>query len=419
MAAEGTQQFIHTLANGLTLVAERIPAVRSAAMTFLVPAGAASDPAGASGSATVLADWILRGAGKRNSRELTAYLDGLGVSRSSHAETVFLRLSATMLGKNLLAVLPVYGDIVQRPMLPEEGFGPAVDLAIQQLESIEDEPSHKLSLLLRERHFGFPFGRPNVGVKDDLEKLVAEGLRADFHKRFTPAGAILAVAGMFNWEDLVKAVEEAFGGWTAVAAPALVQQAAPRGVMHVTQETNQSQIGLAFDTIAESHPDSILLQTAMNVLSGGMGARLFTEIREKQGLCYSVQAGYSSLKHAGAIFGYSGTSPERAQRTLDSFIVELKRMAAGITADELERARIGMKSRVIMQGESSGARAGALAHDFFHRGRTRTLDELRELIEGVTLERVNVFLAANPVPSAGEPGRLTVVTIGPAELRVG
>jgi predicted Zn-dependent peptidase len=114
---------------------------------------------------------------------------------------------------------------------------------------------------------------------------------------------------MFNWEDLVKAVEEAFGGWTAGAAPALVPQAAPRGVVHVTQETNQSQIGLAFDTIPEAHPDSILMQTAMNVLSGGMGARLFTVIREKQGMCYSVQAGYSSLKHTGAIFGYSGTSP--------------------------------------------------------------------------------------------------------------
>ena len=154
------------------------------------------------------------------------------------------------------------------------------------------------------------------------------------------------------------------------------------------------------------------MQTAMNVLSGGMGARLFTEIREKQGLCYSVQAGYTSLKKTGAIFGYSGTSPDRAQKTLDSFIVELNRLTKGITQDEFDRAKIGMKSRVIMQGESSGARAGALAHDFYHRGRTRTLDELKELIEGVSLERVNAFLAANPVK------QLTVVTIGPEELNV-
>ncbi len=151
--SETSQQFIHTLANGLTVVAERIPGVRSAAMTFLVPAGAASDPIGAAGSATVLSDWILRGAGKRDSRELTSYLDGLGVQRSASADNVFLRFSAAMLGKNLLAVLPVYGDIVREPHLPEEGFDPSVDLAMQQLDAIEDEPSHKLSFVVARAAF--------------------------------------------------------------------------------------------------------------------------------------------------------------------------------------------------------------------------------------------------------------------------
>jgi predicted Zn-dependent peptidase len=90
----------------------------------------------------------------------------------------------------------------------------------------------------------------------------------------------------------------------------------------------------------------------------------------------------------------------------------LKRLTKGVTADEIERAKIGMKSRVIMQGESSGARAGALAYDFYQRGRTRTLDELRELIESATLPKVNAFLAANPVKE------LTIVTIGPQQLNV-
>ena len=407
---EKPEQHTHTLTNGLTLLGERMPGVRSAAMTLLVPAGAAGDPDGRSGGASVLSDWILRGAGTRDSRALTGYLDGLGVQRSSHAETVFMRFSAAMLGKNLLAVLPVYADIVQRPHLPEDGFAPALDLALQQLDAIEDEPSHKLSLLLRERHYPFPFGRPTVGKREDLEALTAKGLRESYQKRFTPQGAILAVAGMFNWNDLVKSVEECFGKWKAQPPVTQAEKPPLRGNLHVEQATNQSQIGLAWDSVADAHPDSILVQTAMNVLSGGMGARLFTEIREKQGLCYSVHAGYASLKKTGAIFGYSGTSPDRAQRTLDSFIVELHRLAKGITADELDRSKIGMKSRVIMQGESSGARAGAIAYDFYHRGRTRTLDELRDLIEAVTLERVNAYLAANPVK------QLTVVTIGPGAL---
>ncbi len=406
-------QYLHPLANGLTLLGESIPAVRSAAITLLVPAGAALDRPGESGSASVLSDWILRGAGTRDSRALTGYLDGLGVQRSVQAETVFLRFSAALLGKNLGAVLPVYADIVQRPMLPEDGFDPSLDLALQQLDAIEDEPSHKLSLLLRERHYPSPWGRPTVGRREELETLTAAKVRANYQSGFTPQGAILAVAGLFDWPQLVAAVEADFGPWKPQAPALPAETPAVRGNLHVTQETNQSQIGLAWDAVADAHPDSILLQTAMNVLSGGMGARLFTEIREKQGLCYSVHAGYASLKKQGAVFGYAGTSPDRAQRTLDSYIVELKRLDQGIAADELDRAIIGMKSRVIMQGESSGARAGALAYDFYHRGRTRTLEEMRELIEGVTLPRVNDFLVANPVRE------LTVVTIGPEPLTCG
>jgi predicted Zn-dependent peptidase len=411
-APDKPTQYLHTLSNGFTLVAEFIPAVRSAAVTLLVPAGAASDPADQSGNATVLADWMLRGAGDRDNRALTAHLDGLGVQRSLGAETVFLRLAGAMLGKNLLAVLPVFADIVRRPMLPDDGFEPAVDLALQQLDAIEDEPSHKLSLLLRERHYPFPFGRPSAGKRDDLEALTADRLRDDCRARLTPQDGILAVAGQFEWPPLVAAVEKQFGEWKPLTPATLEILPGPRGNVHITQETNQSQIGLAWDAVPDNHPDSILLQAAMNVLSGGMGARLFTEIREKQGLCYSVHAGYASFKKQGAIFGYSGTAPDRAQQTLDSFIHELRRFEAGVTQEELDRAKIGMKSRVIMQGESSGARSGAIAHDFYHRGRTRTLDELRDLIDSITLKRVNEFLAANPVKE------MTVVTIGPTALEV-
>jgi len=411
-AGETTEQFCHVLANGLTLVAERMPSVRSAAMALLAPAGAMNDPEGAGGSAAVLSDWLLRGAGSRDSHALTGYLDGLGVQRSSQADTVFLRFTASMLAKNLLAVLPVYGDIVRQPHLPEEGFGPACDLAMQQIDAIEDEPSHKLGLLLRECHYDYPYGRPSVGVRGELERLTSAALRRDFQLRVGPQGSILAVAGLFNWAELKAAVEQSFGSWAPQAPVAVATRPAPRGLTHIAQETNQVQIGLAFDTVREADPLSIVVQTVLNVLSGGMGARLFTEIREKQGLCYSVHAGYHSLRNQAAVFGYAGSAPERAQQTLDSFLVELQRLRAGITPAELERAIIGMKSRVIMQGESSGARAGALVYDYYQRGHTRTLAAVRQTIEQVTLEQVNAFLADQAL------GQLTVVTIGPRPLTV-
>ncbi|MEI8195488.1 MAG: pitrilysin family protein, partial [Phycisphaerae bacterium] len=343
-----TVQHTATLANGLQLVAEQMPHVRSVAMSLLIPAGAATDPDNAGGAANVLSDWMLRGAGKRDSRELTSYLDDLGVQRGSTAETIFLRFSAAMLSSKLLQVLPVYGEIVQQPMLPDDGFAPSVDLAIQQIKSIEDEPAQKLYLLLRGQHYDYPLGRCGAGIQSELEALTAAALRADFQRRVGPENAILALAGNFDWPTVKDCVEKVFGGWARRPAPAIIPRPAPRGCKQVIQKTNQTQIGLAFDTIPERETDSILMQAAVSVLSGGMGARLFTEIREKQGLCYSVQAGYQSFREEAAVIGYSGTAPERAQRTLDAFLVELRRLRQGVTAEELSRAIVGMKSRLLM-----------------------------------------------------------------------
>jgi len=121
-------------------------------------------------------------------------------------------------------------------------------------------------------------------VREQLEALTAERLRGDFRRRFTPRGAILSVAGLFDWDALKDQVEASFGGWRATAGDTMSGSPGPRGTFHEKQETNQVQIGLAFDSIPDSHPDSILVQTMLNVLSGGMGARLFSEVREKQGL---------------------------------------------------------------------------------------------------------------------------------------
>ncbi len=149
---------------------------------------------------------------------------------------------------------------------------------------------------------------------------------------------------------------------------------------------------------------------AVEVLSGGMSGRLFTEVREKRGLVYSVWAGYSSLRDRGSIMGYAGTSNDRAQATLDCLVSELHRMTLGVTEAELDRAKIGLKASTIMQGESTGSRAGAIAHDFFMRGRIRTLEEVTAAIDGVTVDRVNAYLKAHP------PGPFTIVTVGPKEL---
>ncbi len=404
--------FQHTFKNGLTLLAEKMPGMQSAAMTLLVPAGSASDPADRTGSSAVLSDLVLRGAGRRDNKQLTDYLDGLGLQRSASVGIHHTRFGSAALAAKVIESLAVYADIVRRPLMPESGFEPARDLALQALAGIDDEPRQKLLLALREWHFPGPYGRNSMGKKEDLERLTLEFARADFARRYQPGKAILAVAGHVEFEQLKSEVETHFGDWTGKPADAIVETPAPGNYHHINQDSEQTHIGIAYPSISENDPDYYTVRLAVEILSGGMSGRLFTEIREKRALVYNVSANYVGLHDRGSVMGYAGTSNDRAQATLDCFIVELHRLTQGVTAAELARAKTGIKASTIMSGESTSARAGAIAHDFFIRGRIRTLDEIKSAIDGITVEKVNAYLAKHP------PGPFTIVTVGPKELKM-
>ena len=400
----------HTYSNGLTLLAEKMPGMQSAAMMLLVPAGASTDPVDRSGSATVICDLVLRGAGERDSRQLTDHLDSLGLQRSSSVGIYHSRFGCSALAANVMQGIATYADILQRPHLPKPGFTAARDLALQALAGIEDEPQRKLMIKLREWHLPSPFGRNTLGQPEHLEKLTLELCKVDHSMRYQPQGAIISFAGNIDFGQLRSEVEKHFGTWQSKPLPDVQVMPPPGRYHHVEQQSEQTHIGIAYAAVPETHDDYYAARLAIEILSGGMSGRLFTEVREKRGLCYSVSASYSSLKNHGSIFGYAGTSNDRAQATLDCFVEQLHRLAEGVTDAELQRAKTGLKASTIMSGESTGARAGAIAHDYFIRGRIRTLDEIKCAIDAVDVARVNAFLRTH------KPGPFTIVTVGPREL---
>lgn len=388
-----------------------MPGVRSAAMSLIVPAGGSNDPLGKSGIATVLSELALRGAGDRDSRQLTDYLDTLGLQRSSTASIINTRLSAAALSEKVVEAIPTYADIVRRAQLREDDFEPARDLAIQSLAGIDDEPRQKLMIALRECFWPWPLGRNTMGIKSELESLTPDEVRAAYRARYVPDGAILAIAGDVDLDGFAKLAEQHFGDWAAPAPAPVAGPVLQRKYHFVEQKSEQTHIGIAYPIIDETHADYYIARLAIEALSGGMSGRLFTEIREKKGLVYSVSASYSSLPGVAGVFGYAGTSNERAQQTIDQFIVELKRLADGITQGELDRAKIGLKASTIMSGESTSSRAGAIAHDYIVRKRLRTIDEIVAAIDAITLDHVNAFLKANPADD------FTIAIVGPKELK--
>jgi predicted Zn-dependent peptidase len=394
----------------LVLLAEPNPSLESAAFTFLVPAGSAHDPNDRAGLASFVCEMVLRGAGPRDSRQFVEDLDNLGVERAESVGDSHTSYSGATLARNLLPSLAIYADVLRRPRLPADQLEAGRQLLLQELRAVEDEPSHKVMQELRRRHFPQPWGRPSTGDLPGLQATSIDEVRSAFGRLYRPNGTILGVAGRVDWEELKDQVATLLADWqlTEAPEPTLGTRGAARD--HLPHESNQTQIGIAYPSVPYRHPDYFQAWGAVGVLSGGMSARLFTEVREKRGLCYSVYASYQSLRDRGAVMCYAGTTAERAQETLDVTLGELKRLAKGIESQELNRLKARIKSALIMQQESSSARSSSIARDWYHLGRSRTLDEVAELVDGLTQESISGYLAAHP------PADFTIVTLGPQAL---
>ncbi|MFI5460301.1 MAG: M16 family metallopeptidase [Isosphaerales bacterium] len=408
----------HLFSNGLVLLAETMPGVQSAAFTLLLPAGSAYEGADGldlkGGAATMAAEWITRGAGPRDSRALLTALDTLGVSHAESAQTLHTSLAGATLGRNLEPALEIFADMARRPHLDEDEIEPIRALCSQNLRSLEDDPGTKVIYELRRRHFPDPWGRPSPGTSEGVSSLTSEELRRFLKKTYRPNGAILGVAGAIDWPRLRDTIERLFGSWAEQPEPRVAERPGGPHRDHILRETQQIQIALAYPAATVASPDYYRARAAAAILGGFSSARLFTEVREKRGLCYSVYATYEGQLDRAAMLCYAGTSADRAQQTLDVMLAEIERLGrGGVSLDELETMRAGLKSSLIMAQESSMSRSGSLASDWFFLGRVRPIEEIAAELDALTPQAVSDYATCFL-----EPRELTILTLGPSALRM-
>lgn len=399
------------LACGLTVVMEPIHAVTSVALRWLLPMGSATDPANRQGYSTLLSELIFRGAGELSSREHSDALDRLGIQRSSQIQSHHLRIDATMTADHLHDGLKLIVPMALTPALPADGLDSVRHLCLQSLESLADDPQHLVMLRVRQQHMPSPFNRTGYGEEEALKDARIEDLREFRASRCRPQHSILGIAGKIEPESLMHDLDVLLEGWDGTTDDPQELEPGRRGVATLTQSTSQVHIAVAFDAPREADDDAILERLAIGVLSGSTSGRLFTEVRQKRSLCYSVGASYGSGRDHGLVTMYAGTTPERAQETLDVSLAEILRLKQGVEQAEFNRVVTGLKSHLIMQGESTPARATTIALDQFRIGRARSLTDIAHEIDSVNLDKLNDYLARR------EYGEFTITSIGPVELK--
>ncbi len=396
----------------MVLVGEPTRSFESAAFTFLLPAGCSHDPPNRAGLAMLTGDMLLRGAGVRDSRAWVSELENLGVERGESVGVSQSNYYGATLSVNLSAALELFADMLRRPQLPANQLEAGRSVCLQELRAIDDEPSQKLMIELRRRRYPDPWGRSSHGDEASLRAAKLDDVR-EFHTRhYRPGGTILALAGNFDWPRMCDHVERLFGDWEPNEVAPLVTKNGQVKNGHITFESNQSHVGIAYPTIPYKHPDYFQAWAAVGVLSSGSSSRLFTEVRERRGLCYTVYASLHTQRDRASVLCYAGTTQERAQETLDVTVRELLRLGEGIEQCELDRLKARIKSSLIMQQESTSSRSGAIARDWYHLGRARTLDEVGQLADALSADSINAYLQKNP------PRDLLVVTLGPEPLEV-
>lgn len=401
------------LSCGMTLIIEPMSGVRSAAVSWLIPTGAGRDPLDKQGLSAMWSELLMRGAGTLSSRDQADAFDMLGSARSIDGGVMTMRIGLTAMGSRVIDALPLIADIVLRPTFAEDAIQPARELALQDLASLKDDPQERVALLAKARHSPPPLDRSGLGTVEGLNAITRDDLVSLWNAHAKPGTSIMGIAGDVNPDALIATLEALTKGWTGTSAEPSLEAAPIGGYAHETEQTNQVHIILMHEAPPEPHPDSMLERLAISVLSGGMSGRLFTEVREKRALCYSVGAGYAPDRDIGIVSAYVGTTPERAQASLDVLASEMHRLGTPegrVTQEEFDKARIGLKSGLVFAGESSAARAGALAADVRKLGRPRTLDELAARIDAITLDQLNAYVARRSM------GRVTVQTLGPAPL---
>ncbi|MCH2133875.1 MAG: insulinase family protein [Phycisphaerales bacterium] len=389
---------------------EPIASVSSCSIHWVVPAGTAYDNEERVGVSTILSEMLLRGAAERDSRRLSDDMDRIGLERDCGASGPHAWLVGTVLGQFLDQALSLFTDVIRQPALPGDALPACKSLAQQAIESLEDEPQQEVMLYVRRRHQKPPLNRSSYGFMDVLESVTTDELRASWSAGFVPGGSILGLAGDIDPDAVTRQLEDLLSGWAGSQDDLKPTGPSQGGRGHLQRDSSQLHIGMGWAGPSASEEDAILERLATRILGGSTSGRLFTEVRQRRSLCYSVSAGYRARRDEGLISLYAGTTPDRAAETLAVCEEQINGMRSGVDDEEFARAMKGMRGSTVFNGERIQARSAALVGDIYAIGRARTMDERLGELDSVDRDRLNAYLEARPAPVP------TIVTVGSESL---
>jgi predicted Zn-dependent peptidase len=382
------------LDNGMRVVTERIPTLKSVTVGIWVNTGSRDEQPAQAGYSHFIEHMFFKGTRSRSASEISREIDGLGGEMNAFTTRETTTFYVKVLDQQLQQALELLADLFHHSRFDSKEVEKEKQVVLEEIRMVQDDPED----LVQELHTGqvlgrHPLGRSILGREDTIQSLRRPDLLGYIDAHYDPSQIVIAIAGSFDQATVERLVQRYFGKRKPVNGSLRSPRRPPDvrgGVLAKKKPLEQVHLCLGLKGVAAGHRDRYAVYALNSVLGGSMSSRLFQEVREKRGLAYSIYSFLSGYSDVGTITVYAATRPKEVERVVDLVCREITRMHKhGIDRKELERAKNQMKGSLMLSLESSHSRMSKLAKDELIYGRRTSLEEMLAHIDRVSSEQVS------------------------------
>jgi predicted Zn-dependent peptidase len=379
-----------TLPNGLLVLTEAMPHLRSVSMGVWIDSGSRDEAAEVNGISHFLEHMVFKGTTTRSAQQFAREVDAIGGNLDAFTGKETVCFNIKVLDENVPAALDLLTDLVLHPTFAPEDIAKEQGVILEEIKMDEDNPDYLVHELFTQNFWkGDALGRPILGTAQTVPSFTQAIVLDEYARRFTPANMVFSAAGNIEHDSFVEQVAAAFTSLSASSDAKLVRTPAPQAFPHITLKNKKSleqlQFCLAVPALPVSDPDRYAAYLLNSILGGGMSSRLFQAVREERGLAYSIYSELNPFRDTGSLAVYAGCALVNLREVLALTLAEFTRMKhEPVTAEELDRARNQTKGNMVLGLESSSSRMSSLARQQMYWGRFFSLDEITAEIDRVT-----------------------------------
>jgi predicted Zn-dependent peptidase len=380
-----------TLDNGLRLLTSEMPHTRAVSVVFFTAAGPRYEVETEAGVSHFIEHICFKGTEKRqSSKEISEAIESVGGTINGGTDKELTTFWCRVTSEHFLLALDILVDLLRHSRFDATDIDRERQIIIEEINMSLDSPRQRVAMLIDELLWpGQPFGRDIAGSKETVAALTRQQMLNFLSKHYLPNTTVVAVAGDIEQKQVQDTINQTLGEWKPNKVPAGFPNMGDQKVARLNiefRDTEQAHLCLGVPGLSFFHPDRYAVDLLSIILGEGMSSRLFTEIREQQGLAYDIHSYADHFADSGAVIIYAGVDPGRVDSALRSIIDQVSKLKERISEAELDKAKEIIKGRLLLSLESSRNVAAWLGAQELLTNRILTTDEVISLVEAVTIE---------------------------------